>query len=920
MSPTCKILVTGDYGLDHNLYLAATDCGPISTDASSRWVPILGGAGIIYRLLSETASLIPAASEKKLEVGFGWASSNGGMDAPHTVALWQPRALGGTPGEIENEKTSVWRLTRSLRLDSKAELPLSRKVRVPDNASPDFVPDILVVEDDAAGFRLQFPHRCWHPSFGTTAGASSPWIVLKTTAPLCQGDLWWTLANPECPVDRLVAVLSVDDLRREEVHISKGISWERTATDIVREFKDSPALSGLRLARHVIVVLHGEGVLWMRRTVSDQWDFQLVFDTLHMEGEWSMSAGIGGSAYGFMSCFTAAVAARMGLATEVGAVPDIASAAIHGLRVMRLLRILGHGEVGRAKPGFPMREMGLVLVADQLGKEAEKKAGNETGGRLVLASTELWTFGKASIPDDVLEREKGLHDWHILEGESSSKVAEKVDDCPQKLKEEPLYGIAKRVALFGPKALIEAPLVKFGKCQTVDRDEIEALNNLKQLIWDYRNREDGLKPLSLAAFGPPGAGKSFGIKEIALEVLGPKTPFLEFNLSQFKGVEELIGAFHQVRDKVLEGHTPVVFWDEFDSGNNRWLQYLLAPMQDGKFQEGQITHPIGKCIFVFAGATSYDLENFGPKEPSTTNGEEAAKARNEFKLRKGPDFKSRVHGYINVLGPNRRQTFDKDIVGGDPWKDDLTDVCFPVRRALLLRALLKLRDERLHIDRGLLSALLETDRYSFGARSFEKIVAALRSNSSDVIRRSSLPPDEIMSMNVDLTSFTKILNRASEFQKFANELAPAVHETYLQLAKEEGWTFKYDMSYGELPLHIKADNVEAARRIIWIVELAGLYLVRKKNNEDNTGKIVYSILESLLEVLAEEEHDLWMEFKFQQGWRYGEKRDDALRVHNCLIPYSKLGEKDREKDRNSVRNFPRIVDLAGFKIVRCRPK
>ncbi len=103
-------------------------------------------------------------------------------------------------------------------------------------------------------------------------------------------------------------------------------------------------------------------------------------------------------------------------------------------------------------------------------------------------------------------------------------------------------------------------------------------------------------------------GKSFGTKEIAKEVVGAKTPFLEFNLSQFKGVEELIGAFHQVRDKVLEGDTPVVFWDEFDSGSYRWLQYLLAPMQDGKFQEGQITHPIGKCIFVFAGATSITLQ------------------------------------------------------------------------------------------------------------------------------------------------------------------------------------------------------------------------------------------------------------------------------------------------------------------------
>jgi len=46
----------------------------------------------------------------------------------------------------------------------------------------------------------------------------------------------------------------------------------------------------------------------------------------------------------------------------------------------------------------------------------------------------------------------------------------------------------------------------------------------------------------------------------------------------------LNGAFHQVRDLALSGRTPVVFWDEFDSRELLWLQYLLAPMQDGRFQ------------------------------------------------------------------------------------------------------------------------------------------------------------------------------------------------------------------------------------------------------------------------------------------------------------------------------------------------
>jgi hypothetical protein len=41
-----------------------------------------------------------------------------------------------------------------------------------------------------------------------------------------------------------------------------------------------------------------------------------------------------------------------------------------------------------------------------------------------------------------------------------------------------------------------------------------------------------------------------------------------------------------------------------------WLRYFLAPIQDGTFQEGQITHPLGRAIFVFARGTSITMEAF----------------------------------------------------------------------------------------------------------------------------------------------------------------------------------------------------------------------------------------------------------------------------------------------------------------------
>lgn len=64
-----------------------------------------------------------------------------------------------------------------------------------------------------------------------------------------------------------------------------------------------------------------------------------------------------------------------------------------------------------------------------------------------------------------------------------------------------------------------------------------------------------------------------------------------------------------------------------------WLARFLAPMQDGVFQERQITHPLGRAIFVFAGGISFSMDQFD-------RGREDA----VFRDAKGPDFVSRLKG------------------------------------------------------------------------------------------------------------------------------------------------------------------------------------------------------------------------------------------------------------------------------------
>ena len=132
-------------------------------------------------------------------------------------------------------------------------------------------------------------------------------------------------------------------------------------------------------------------------------------------------------------------------------------------------------------------------------------------------------------------------------------------------------------------ALPSAPKCRYGHFLTADREEMERLNSIRNLILAYRENLGEKRPLSIAVFGPPGSGKSFAVKQLAAQLFADKLSSFEFNLSQFESPDDLHQAFHQIRDGSVHGQIPFVFWDEFDSLNLKWLKEFLAPMQDAIF-------------------------------------------------------------------------------------------------------------------------------------------------------------------------------------------------------------------------------------------------------------------------------------------------------------------------------------------------
>jgi hypothetical protein len=303
-----------------------------------------------------------------------------------------------------------------------------------------------------------------------------------------------------------------------------------------------------------------------------------------------------------------------------------------------------------------------------------------------------------------------------------------------------------------------APVFQFGKLFVADREEIEGLCSVSRLLKDYvRDKEHNRKPISIAVFGPPGTGKSFAIKRIAETFdRNEKVENLEFNVAQFKDVNDLGLVLTKVGSLNHQQVTPLVFFDEFDCVLDKqplgWLKYFLAPMQDGSFYDANQTIDIGRAIFVFAGGTFASFERFDPRTialPSEELGLEFSREHKDrvkaFAERKGPDFISRLRGHINISQINNASGNVKHLI----------------RRALVLRSMIEMQhychprnapDGIAMIDEEVIYALLTVDRYRHGVRSMEAILQMCKPVDGR-IHIASLPSPAQLSMHVDAEEF-----------------------------------------------------------------------------------------------------------------------------------------------------------------------
>ena len=839
--------------------------------------------------------------------------------------------LGLFKGTPDSKKADTLRVDETHGFSGPKTGEPSMKILPPDD--PDGTARMVVLDDTGNRFRRS-PDQ-WPAVVGKHSESNPPILVYKLHRPLPAGKgvnkLWDAVMFNHA--DHCLVIVSVDDLRERDAPICRGLSWERTALDLVWQLLHADAFVSLRDSPHLVVRLGLDGALyWHCSKGKDGPEYHawLVYDPAGIEG--TGASAFSGHMVGYASAFTAAVTGNLAAAGSAAClVPrkgdkgqiekpseSIEAGIKAGLIASRRLLAVGFGKVEQPlKPQYPG---GNLFLAQE--KDAP-----------FFACQPVPIIPGAAVPD------RGY--WRLLESIFSGHAA-----LLQRAVVLTATG-AKPVDAEDKAAhalLRQMPAAVFAKAlRAIDRRETENYRALYSLLRDYVGMPAAPRPLSVAVFGPPGAGKSFGVKMVAkaLGQLGEGRPIkdLTFNLSQYQRAADLADAFHLVRDCVLDGKMPLVFFDEFDTSLDGkalgWLRYFLAPMQDGQFLDRGTPHPIGQAIFIFAGGTCGTYAEFAKPFSGDRSSDDDQQKSREFREAKGPDFLSRLRATLDIPGLDLQTEFDPF----GPVEAFPSEPAVLLRRASIFSYQLgekapHLRDSAgvLRVSSSVLRALLYLPKFMHGNRSFEAMLDMSHFSEADKFTPALLPASGHTALHANASHLDQLLATDYPFLPAERErVAREIHKLYVmqRLAdpdcdrKDAALRDWDDLAKDELGRSLQRSNFEQADHIAVKLRAAGLWF-RKMMPGVPVDPAISKRLQSMLETLARSEHDRWVVEKRKAGWipsadTSRASRNNRYLLHNALFPWDQLPNDLKELDFGPVHNIPIYLAAAGYEIVQTEP-
>ncbi|KAJ5796876.1 uncharacterized protein N7518_005416 [Penicillium psychrosexuale] len=684
-------------------------------------------------------------------------------------------------------------------------------------------------------------------------------LVYHMARPMCDGSIWETVrrgpltgSKPGTPDrERLIVVVDANDLRAEGINLSRGLSWEKTCEDFVERLGSVGKLACLATCAHLVVLFGCAGVIYHQGSrVSKP---VLLFDPFSSEEEF-LQENIG-RIPGLSETFVAGLVSGLIQSPELSVEHGIE----FGLQAARRLAV-----VGLADPGNEVPSLSTVYRA------------GEVMGETMTKRDKLIRF---AIPSDDIACGNCGEDWSLLD--------DTIGDAAE---------VARQVVRQGPLSLAsQVPLAQFNELFLFDRHEIESCRSIFSLLREYLAAPMN-RPLSIAVFGPRGSGKAFTAMQLAeAAARGKKASTLRFDLSQFTSVDDMVAAFHSIRDCSLKGSVPLVYLRGFDTdfagSPLGWLPHLLHVMLSGSFPDHGISRPIGTAVFFFGSASSTTYEALRHGSPTTYR----------YPNNRIQDFLACLHGFVNILGPDK---VTRTASGSE-------DRLYPVRRAVILRSLLETREANLtssiqiNIDESVLNALLLVPTYRHGIRSLKSIIAMSHLNGRYHFDRSALPPQTQLDLHVDYKIFTQYFNGIPLPDQLRERLAQEIHAVYLAVRSRTATeSEKADLKpWHETDEELKESSRAHAEMIPSKLREIRCFLTEKQEHREP----VRSFTPAQIERLGEIEHERWNTERLQNQWKRGDERDIAKRSSPLLIPWCDLEQKWQDIDRAIVASYPRIL-------------
>lgn len=195
---------------------------------------------------------------------------------------------------------------------------------------------------------------------------------------------------------------------------------------------------------------------------------------------------------------------------------------------------------------------------------------------------------------------------------------------------------------------------------------------------------------------------------------------------------------------------------------------------------------------------------------------------------------------------------------------------------------------------------------------------------------------------------TSSVTLPASVETIKDKLAENIHEMWALNKIEAGWTWgerRDDLyrihpcltSFEKLPAAEKRYDCQLAVQTLKTILSLGYYIsmdkpparirpIRLPNDPymqgngykpaplDLSAAVLNPKMEELIDLLAENTHNLWAKERIQQGWTYGLNEDGENRRSPHLVPYSKVDEAIKKANRDTASETVRTLLIYGYNL------